>query len=86
MKDLSIIEKPTITKNPELEKYFYHLNHPPHLGYTRSLIKKYQELDEGTIHMLSKGKIPHHKGWVIDKSLLNQLYQTDSGQWRLKKN
>ena len=83
--DLSIIETPTISKNPELEKYFYHQTHPPHLGYTRSLVKKYQELDEGTIHMLSKGKIPHHKGWVIDKSLLNQLYQTDSGQWRLKK-
>lgn len=83
--DLSIIENPTIAKNPEVKKYFYHQNHPPHLGYTRSLVKEYDELDEGTIHMLSKGKVPHHKGWVIDKSLLNKLYQTDSGQWRVKK-
>jgi hypothetical protein len=83
--DLSIIEKPTITNNPELEKYFFHQNHPPHLGYTRSLIKKYPKLDEGTIHMLSKGKIPHHKGWVIDQSLLGKLYKTESGQWRVKK-
>lgn len=83
--DLSIIENQTIPKNPEVEKWFYHLNHQPHFGYTRSLIKNYLELDEGTIHMLSKGKIPHHKGWVIDKSLLDKLYKTESGQWRLKK-
>lgn len=83
--DLSIIEKAIDVKNPEIEKWFYHNNHDPHFGYTRSLVKAYEELDEGTIHMLSKGKVPHHKGWVIDKPLLNKLYKTDSGQWRVKK-
>lgn len=83
--NLSIIEEKRKSKNPELKKWFYHQNHPPHLGYTRNLVKKYKELDEGTIHMLSKGKIPHHKGWVIDESLLKELYKTESGQWRIKK-
>ena len=54
-------------------------------GYTRGLVKQYSYLDEGTVHKLSKGKIPHHKGWVIDKDLLNKLYQTEKGQWRIKK-
>ena len=42
-------------------------------------------LDEGTIHKLSKNKIPHHKGWVIDKSILSLLEQKDNGSWRLNK-
>lgn len=83
--NLNIIEEKRKSSNPETEKWFYHPNGEAFLGYTRGLIKKYPELDEGTIHMLSKSKINHHKGWVIDKSLLDKLYKTDSGQWRIRK-
>ena len=84
--DPFIIEERRKSKNPETEKWFYGPKGDKFFGYTRGLIKKYPHLDEGTIHMLSKGKIPHHKGWVIDKTLSPKLYQTDSGQWRINKN
>jgi hypothetical protein len=80
-----IIEERRKAKNPEVEKWFYGPNEEEFFGYTRGLVKQYPYLDEGTVHKLSKGKIPHHKGWVIDKNLLTKLYQTDKGQWRIKK-
>lgn len=80
-----IIEERRKSLNPEIEKWFYGPKGDKFFGYTRGLIKKYPHLDEGTIHMLSKGKIPHHKGWIIDKTLSPKLYQTDSGQWRINK-
>jgi hypothetical protein len=70
---------------PEIEKWFYHINEEPFYGKCHTLARKYEWADEGALHRVSLGKNPHHKGWVIDKSLLNQLYQTDSGQWRVKK-
>lgn len=83
--DTFIIEERRKSKNPEIEKWFYGPNEEKFFGYTRGLVKQYPYLDEGTVHKLSKGKIPHHKGWVIDENLLNKLYQTDKGQWRVKK-
>ena len=70
---------------PELEKWFYHLNEEKFWGKCHHLAKKYEWADEGALHRVSLGKNPHHKGWVIDKSLLDKLYRTDSGQWRINK-
>ena len=80
-----IIEERRKAKNPEIEKWFYGPNNEEFFGYTRGLIKAYPYLDEGTIHKLSKGKIDHHKGWVIDKSLLPKIKPNDKGNWRIKK-
>ena len=81
----SIIEERRKSQNPEIEKWFYGPNNETFFGYTRGLVKQYSYLDEGTIHKLSKGKIPHHKGWVIDKSLLSKIEQNEKGNWRKKK-
>jgi len=70
---------------PESEKWFYHLNEESFYGKCHKLARKYEWADEGALHRVSLGKNPHHKGWVIDKSLLDKLYKTESGQWRLKK-
>ena len=80
-----IIEERRKSNNPEVEKMFFGPNGKEFFGYTRGLIKQYPHLDEGTIHMLSKGKVLHHKGWVIDKSLLSKMKQNDKGNWRIKK-
>jgi hypothetical protein len=80
-----IIEERRKSLNPETKKWFFGPNNEEFFGYTRGLVKKYPYLDEGTVHKLSKDKIPHHKGWVIKKEILNSLYKTDSGQWRIKK-
>lgn len=69
----------------ESEKWFYHPDQPRFWGKCHHLAREYEWADEGALHRVSLGKNPHHKGWVIDKSLLNKLYQTDSGQWRVKK-
>jgi hypothetical protein len=70
---------------PELEKWFFHPNEDKFFGKCHHLAKEYDWADEGALHRVSLGKNPHHKGWVIDESLLGKLYQTDSGQWRVKK-
>jgi len=80
-----IIEERRKSNNPEVKKMFFGPNGKEFFGYTRGLIKQYPHLDEGTIHMLSKGKVLHHKGWVIDKSLLPKIEQNDKGNWRNKK-
>ncbi len=81
----SIIEEKRKSLNPETEKWFYGPNGEEFFGYTRGLVKQYSYLDEGTIHKLSKNKIPHHKGWVIDKKILPLLEQKENGSWRLNK-
>ena len=82
---LFLIEERRKAINPEIEKWFYGPNGEEFFGYTRGLVKKYPYLDEGTIHKLSKGKINHHKGWIIDKNILKQLQQVN-GKWRIKNN
>lgn len=79
-----IIEERRKATNPETEKWFYGPNGEEFFGYTRGLVKTYPYLDEGTIHKLSKGKIDHHKGWVIDKNILSKL-EPKNGQYRIKK-
>tara|TARA_R110000803_G_scaffold38685_1_gene83630 strand:+ start:760 stop:1458 length:699 start_codon:yes stop_codon:yes gene_type:complete len=70
---------------PELKKWFYHPNNEKFWGKCHHLAKKYEWADEGALHRVSLSKNPHHKGWVIDESLLSKLYKTEKGQWRIKK-
>tara|TARA_B110000971_G_C19886930_1_gene443442 strand:- start:138 stop:866 length:729 start_codon:yes stop_codon:yes gene_type:complete len=81
-----IVHVSTLDKGtPESNKWFYHLNEEKFWGKCHHLAKKYDWADEGALHRVSLGKNPHHKGWVIDKKLLDKLYRTDSGQWRINK-
>jgi len=74
-------------KEPEQNQWWYHPNHPPFFGTSQKLATKFKHdnIQSGNSFWVGTGKNPHHKGWVIDKSRLDKLYQTDSGQWRLKK-
>jgi hypothetical protein len=81
-----IIHVSTLDKGtPESEKWFYHPNEEPFFGKCHHLAKKYEWADEGALHRVSLGKNPHHKGWVIDNSLLSKIEQNDKGNWRIKK-
>lgn len=75
-------------KPKEAKKWFYHPLHEPHYGTSGTMLTAYkeQELNSGAMYKVSLGQSPQSRGWVIDESLLPLLYQTDSGQWRLKKN
>ena len=81
IKHVSTLDKGT----PESEKWFYHPNEESFFGKCHHLAKKYEWADEGALHRVSLGKNPHHKGWVIDKSLLPKIEQNDKGNWRIKK-
>ena len=82
---LEFISKKKTTKYPEYDKWFYHPVHGKFYGKAYNLYKKYPENNSAGLFRASVGIFTHHKGWVIDESLLDKLYQTDSGQWRLKK-
>jgi len=73
------------SKNPELKRWWYHNDYEPFFGYARHLCKKYPIVDEGNASRVSKELNSHTQGWVIKEELLNSLYKTDKGQWRLKK-
>lgn len=74
-------------KEPEQNQWWYHPNNPPFFGTSQKIATKYKSegIQGGNTYNVAVGKVSQHKGWVTDKSLLNKLYQTDSGQWRLKK-
>jgi hypothetical protein len=75
------------TQPSEEDKWFYHKDYPPFFGTSGKLVRKYKgelPLNTGNMYKASIGLQPHSCGWVVDKSLLNKLYQTDSGQWRIK--
>lgn len=75
-------------KPAEEEQWFHHPNLPSFFGTSGKLARKYKRelpLNTGGLFRVAIGQFEHHKGWVIDKSLLDKLHQTDSGQWRLKK-
>ena len=73
-------------KPKESPRWFFHPSNPPFKGTTGELVTKYSEnLNSGALYKLTVGDALQHKGWVVDESLLDNLYQTDSGQWRLKK-
>ena len=83
--DLNLIGEIRKSTNPEISREWYHNEFKTFMGFARHLCKEYPEVDEGNASMVSKGKNLHTRGWVIDKSLLNKLYKTKSGQWRVKK-
>lgn len=66
---------------------WYHPEHGLFYGTTWALYIKYkdQKLNNGNLDLVRTGINPQARGWVVDESLLDKLYQTDSGQWRLKK-
>ncbi len=74
------------SKYNEQTKDFWHPDLGHHRGKTSDLKRRFpDDVDEGTLYMLSTGRAKQHRGWVIDESLLNKLYKTESGQWRVKK-
>jgi hypothetical protein len=82
---LSSIGERRKSKDPEIEKWWYHPEYKPFFGFARHLTKKYPNIDEGNASMVSRGLNSHTCGWVIDKSLLKKLYKTNSNKWRIKK-
>jgi len=83
---LEFISEKKKPKYNEQPKWFYHPSHPPFFGKSRQLKLKYPDtIQEGNLIRTSNGITPQHKGWVIDKTHLDNMYQTDSGQWRIKK-
>lgn len=69
---------------------WYHPNYPSFFGTPWELVLNYkdifpQRLNDTDLTNVRNGINPHHRGWVIDESLINKIYQTDSGQWRIKK-
>ena len=83
---LTHITKKRASKYNEQPKWFYHPEFGEYFGKTSDLHRTYpNDTDEGTLYQLSTFRTKQHKGWVLDKQLLNELYQTDSGQWRIKK-
>lgn len=71
--------------DPEIEKWWYHPEYEPFFGFARHLKKEYPHVDEGNASRVSRGLNPHTCGWVTDKKILNNLYKTEKGQYRLKK-
>lgn len=65
---------------------WYHPNHPEFFGTGWELYIKYNPtgITDSNLANVRNELTKHHKGWVIDESLLDKLYQTDSGQWRIK--
>ena len=85
-KCLEFISEKKQTTTQDTPKWWYHRDSEDFFGTSGELKKLYPEqMNEGGILRVSIGQFPQHRGWVIDKSLLDKLYQTDSGQWRIKK-
>ena len=82
---LEFITKPHIKLRPEEEeKWFYHHNGDKFYGKAWGLYIKYG-VDNGTVYGLSMGRNPIAYGWVTDKNLINDIYITKGGQYRLPK-
>ena len=74
-------------KEPEQDQWWYHPNHKPFFGTSGKIATKFkfEGINGGNAYNVGLKLTPQHKGWVIDESLLDKLYQTDSGQWRIKR-
>ena len=83
--DLNVIGELRPTKYERVN--FYHTSHPTFFGNVDELVSKYPNVDPGNLGRVRRGgtSFLHTCGWVIDKSILNKLYKTKSGQWRVKK-
>lgn len=83
--DLNSIGEKRKSKDPEIERWWYHPEYDDFYGFARHLTKQYPDVDEGNASRVSRGLNPHTCGWVIDKKIINKLYKTSSNKWRLKK-
>jgi hypothetical protein len=83
--NLNTIGETRKSLDPEISRWWYHNDNEPFQGFARHLTKKYPNVDEGNASRVSRGLNPHTCGWVVDKEILNKLYKTNSGQWRIKK-
>jgi len=83
--DLNSIGELRKSKDPEIQKWWYHPEYESFYGYARHLCKVYPIVDEGNATRVSRGLNNHTQGWVVKKKLLDSLYKTNKGQWRLKK-
>ena len=72
------------SKDPEIERWWYHNEYEPFFGFARHLCKKYPIVDEGNATRVSRGLNFQTQGWVIDQALLEQL-EKKNGKWRKKK-
>ena len=82
--DLNTIGEQRKSKDPEVERWWYHNDYEPFFGYARHLCKKYPIIDEGNATRVSRGLNFHTQGWVIQKESLS-LLDKKSGKWRIKK-
>lgn len=82
---IEFIEAPYVKHRPaETEKWFYHANGDTFYGKAWALASKYN-IDNGSCYGLSMGQNPITYGWVTDESLVEHIYQTDKGYYRLPK-
>ena len=72
------------SKDPEIERWWYHNEYEPFFGFARHLCKKYPIVDEGNATRVSRGLNFQTQGWVIDQALLEQL-EKKNGKWRKKR-
>ena len=71
------------SKDPEIERWWYHNDYEPFFGYARHLCKKYPIVDEGNAARASRGLNFQTQGWVIKEEYLD-LLENKKGKWRKK--
>lgn len=81
--DLTQIGERKKSKDPELERWWYHNDYEPFFGYARHLVKKYSIVDEGNAARVSRGLNFQTQGWVIKEEYLDLLGKKN-GKWRKK--
>ncbi len=80
---LDFIQKPHVKTRPaETEKWFYHANGDKFYGKAWGLASKYN-IDNGSCYGLSMGTNDITYGWTIDEGLVNHIYRTPKGQYRI---
>tara|TARA_R110000803_G_C11951325_1_gene317706 strand:- start:69 stop:857 length:789 start_codon:yes stop_codon:yes gene_type:complete len=82
---LEFVQTPYTTNRPkETEKWFYHSNGDKFYGKAWGLASKYN-IDNGSSYGLSMGTNDITYGWVTDESLVEHIYRTPKGQYRVPK-
>jgi hypothetical protein len=82
---LDFIQKPHVKTRPaETEKWFYNANGDKFYGKAWGLASKYN-IDNGSCYGLSMGTNDITYGWVTDESLVEHIYRTPKGQYRIPK-
>ena len=82
---LEFIQTTYTTNRPkEIEKWFYHMNGDKFYGKAWGLASKYN-IDNGSCYGVSMGSHDISYGWVINESLVEHIYITKKGQYRVPK-